>query len=204
MTNAKDKTDRHLSVYTPADLAKAVQMIGASRGHFHFVLFHGKLVVEMKAEVADNSWWLNVRHTNSQWTLRIVHFGHLGLRPKPDNLSDWLAPGCHPRSCRKTECRKRISVTVQHVALGDQQHFRCTTWSNVVLERIPVWHCNRLDVPLSGRRRRWMTELVQTSTTWTSWEQWNPQKDDSLGLTVLFHGHQYRKRHWGPTEQAEI
>ena len=50
-------------------------------------LFHAKLVVKMKAEVADSSWRLNVGCPDSQWTVRSVQFGQLGLRPKPDHLS---------------------------------------------------------------------------------------------------------------------
>jgi len=59
----------------------------AGSSNFHDMLLHGQLVVQMKAEIADDSGRLYSRRSYSKWTVQAVQVGQICRRSEPDSLS---------------------------------------------------------------------------------------------------------------------
>jgi len=121
------------------------------------MLLHGQLVVQMKAEITDDSGRLYSRQSYSKWAVQVVQAGQICLRPEPDSLSfvgiqlqaTWLAPSADIICAAWETHAQRVGVA------------RLTTIMELSVVGVEVW-------PYGMSIQQWNNVFsVRHKTTWT-------------------------------------
>jgi len=157
------------------------------------MLLHGQLVVQMKAEITDDSGRLYSRQSYSKWAVQAVQAGRICLRPEPDSFSfvgiqlqaTWFAPSADIVCAAWETHAQRVgvarlttimelsvvsvyrSVTVRHVDPAVKQCLQCTTQNNVDPGPSLEVHCSRLKICASPVLRECMIESDRLNMTQT-------------------------------------